>query len=417
MEIIDNVNKTLRDDWQNEIKKGSKIDIIAEDASIYVFNELREKLQDISGVRFIFTTPKSLKKNKNFCMPYEQKFRNQLLQRAIAEECIEWIKEKVQFKVNTTSNKMLGFLNVDNKNYMPLNCISMSELGCVKGNSEYTMIQKNESPFSEAYTQIFNQLWKDRHKTKYVTEEVIDNLSSLCKDITPEFMYYFILYQIFSNSNISTSNEMLIKEEVGIKDSRIWNKLYPFQKDAVTAIINKLEKYNGCILADSVGLGKTYTALAVIKYYELRNNSVLVLCPKKLSSNWNTYKDNYINNPISKDRLRYDVLYHTDLDRMNRGVSNGIDLQRFNWENYDLVVIDESHNFRNGEKVNKSGDSNRYSKLLNDVIKKGVKTKVLMLSATPVNTKFSDLKNQLALAYEGEEQQLDSKLDTKKKDK
>ena len=189
--------------------------------------------------------------------------------------------------------------------------------------------------------------------------------------------------------------------------------LYNFQRDAALAIINKLEKFNGCILADSVGLGKTFTALAVIKYYENRNKSVLVLCPKKLANNWNTYKDNYVNNPIAADRLRYDVLYHTDLSR-NHGSSNGLDLDRLNWGNYDLVVIDESHNFRNGGKS--GGDSekeNRYLRLLNKVIRTGVKTKVLMLSATPVNNRFNDLKNQLALAYEGNSNLINEKLNTK----
>lgn len=202
-------------------------------------------------------------------------------------------------------------------------------------------------------------------------------------------------------------------EATGFKESKIWSLLYNFQKDAALAIINKLEKYNGCILADSVGLGKTFTALAVIKYYENKNKSVLVLCPKKLTDNWNTYKANYTNNPIAGDRLRYDVLYHTDLSR-TRGESNGIDLARINWGNYDLVVIDESHNFRNGGKIS-GGDNekeNRYLKLLNKVIRKGVKTKVLMLSATPVNNRFNDLKNQLALAYEGNTEYIDERLNT-----
>lgn len=202
-------------------------------------------------------------------------------------------------------------------------------------------------------------------------------------------------------------------EATGFKESKIWGMLYNFQRDAALAIINKLEKFNGCILADSVGLGKTFTALAVIKYYENRNKSVLVLCPKKLANNWNTYKDNYVNNPIAADRLRYDVLYHTDLSR-NHGSSNGLDLDRLNWGNYDLVVIDESHNFRNGGKS--GGDSekeNRYLRLLNKVIRTGVKTKVLMLSATPVNNRFNDLKNQLALAYEGNSNLINEKLNTK----
>lgn len=211
------------------------------------------------------------------------------------------------------------------------------------------------------------------------------------------------------------SEDVLPNEATGFKESKIWGMLYNFQKDAALAIINKLEKYNGCILADSVGLGKTFTALAVIKYYENRNKSVLVLCPKKLTNNWNTYKDNYVNNPIAADRLRYDVLYHTDLNRTH-GTSNGLDLDRLNWGNYDLVVIDESHNFRNGGKLVENPDEdakdNRYVTLMKKVIRAGVKTKVLMLSATPVNNRFNDLKNQLALAYEGHTDYIDEKLNT-----
>lgn len=219
---------------------------------------------------------------------------------------------------------------------------------------------------------------------------------------------------MFSEFLEDVSEDVLPNEATGFKNSKIWNMLYDFQEDAALAIINKLEKYNGCILADSVGLGKTFTALAVIKYYENRNKSVLVLCPKKLAENWNTYKDNYVNNPIAADRLRYDVLFHTDLSR-DHGTSNGLDLDRLSWGNYDLVVIDESHNFRNGGEL--SGEDqkeNRYLKLLNKVVRAGVKTKVLMLSATPVNNRFKDLKNQLVLAYEGTPELIDEKLNTSK---
>lgn len=227
-------------------------------------------------------------------------------------------------------------------------------------------------------------------------------------------IYFITLYNVFSEFLEDVSEDVLPNEATGFKNSKIWNMLYDFQKDAALAIINKLEKYNGCILADSVGLGKTFTALAVIKYYENRNKSVLVLCPKKLAENWNTYKDNYVNNPIAADRLRYDVLFHTDLSR-DHGISNGLDLDRLNWGNYDLVVIDESHNFRNGGEL--SGEDqkeNRYLKLLNKVVRAGVKTKVLMLSATPVNNRFNDLKNQLVLAYEGTPELIDEKLNTSK---
>ena len=246
-----------------------------------------------------------------------------------------------------------------------------------------------------------------------MTDEIIDSISTAYNENSPEFIYFVTLYNIFNEFLEDISEDVLPNEATGFKESKIWGMLYNFQRDAALAVINKLEKFNGCILADSVGLGKTFTALAVIKYYENRNKSVLVLCPKKLANNWNTYKDNYVNNPIAADRLRYDVLYHTDLSR-NHGSSNGLDLDRLNWGNYDLVVIDESHNFRNGGKS--GGDSekeNRYLRLLNKVIRTGVKTKVLMLSATPVNNRFNDLKNQLALAYEGNSNLINEKLNTK----
>ena len=267
---------------------------------------------------------------------------------------------------------------------------------------------------STAYLQLFEQIWNDASKLQEVTDEVIENITTVYNENSPDYLYFVTLYNIFNEFLEDVSEDVLPNEATGFKESKIWGMLYNFQKDAALAIINKLEKYNGCILADSVGLGKTFTALSVIKYYENRNKSVLVLCPKKLANNWNTYKYNYINNPIAADRMRYDVLFHTDLSRES-GNSNGMDLDMVNWGNYDLVVIDESHNFRNGGKISGEDEKeNRYLKLLNKVIRKGVKTKVLMLSATPVNNRFVDLKNQIALAYEGESQLLDEKLNTHK---
>lgn len=254
----------------------------------------------------------------------------------------------------------------------------------------------------------------DPDRLQEVTDIVIESITTAYRENAPDFIYFLALYNIFNEFLDDISEDEMPNELTGFKSSKIWSMLYDFQRDAALAIINKLEKFNGCILADSVGLGKTFTALAVIKYYENRNKTVLVLCPKKLSENWNTYKGNYVNNPIAEDRLRYDVLYHTDLSR-DRGNSNGIDLQRLNWGNYDLVVIDESHNFRNGGEVSgEEAKENRYLKLMNKVIRFGVKTKVLMLSATPVNNRFIDLKNQLALAYEGDAAQINERLATAK---
>ena len=307
----------------------------------------------------------------------------------------------------------MGFMTVEESTYMPINGFTTVDLGCERGNNAYYYVNKTESyENSGRFLKLFDEIWNDRTRLQDVTDLVLDNISTAYRENSPDFIYFFTLYNIFNEFLEDISEDVLPNEATGFKQSKIWNMLYNFQKDAALAIINKLEKYNGCILADSVGLGKTFTALAVIKYYENRNKSVLVLCPKKLSENWNTYKGNYINNPIAEDRLRYDVLYHTDLSR-EHGKSNGIDLDRLNWGNYDLVVIDESHNFRNGGEISgEDAKENRYLKLMNKVIRAGVRTKVLMLSATPVNNRFIDLKNQLALAYEGDSAQINEKLDT-----
>lgn len=431
MELIDNISKTLKDDLSIEINKGSKLSIAAACFSIYAFEELKKQLKHIDELRFIFTSPtftteKTKKEKREFYIPrlsrerslygteFEVKLRNELSQKAIAKECAEWIQKKAVFKSNQTNENMMGFINVDDKSYMPINGFTTVDLGCERGNNAYSMVQKTEIPFSKAYLDLFDSLWHDQTKLQVVTEEVIENITAAYNENAPDFIYFFTLYNIFNEFLEDMTEDVLPNDATGFKESKIWKMLYNFQKDASLAIINKLEKYNGCILADSVGLGKTFTALAVVKYYENRNKSVLVLCPKKLSNNWNTYKDNYLNNPIAADRLRYDVLYHTDLNR-TRGRSNGLDLDRLNWGNYDLVVIDESHNFRNGGKLNgqENEKENRYLRLLNKVIRKGVKTKVLMLSATPVNNRFNDLKNQLQLAYEGDTSLIDEKLDTR----
>lgn len=433
MELIDNINKTLKDDLSVEIKNGSRLAIAAACFSIYAFEELKEELQNIDELRFIFTSPtfiteKASKAKREFYIPrlnrernlygteFEIKLRNELTQKAIAKECAEWIKKKAVFKSNKSNEDMMGFMNVDDKNYMPITEFSTVGLGCERGNNAYNYIQKTEAPMSSAYLSLFDQLWNDKSKLQDVTDEVIDSITAAYNENSPDFIYFVTLYNIFNEFLEDISEDELPNEATGFKDSKIWSMLYNFQKDAVLAIINKLEKYNGCILADSVGLGKTFTALAVIKYYESRNKNVLVLCPKKLANNWNTYRDNYLNNPLAEDRLNYKVLYHTDLNR-DSGNSNGTDLDRLRWGNYDLVVIDESHNFRNGGKI--TGDEenekeNRYLKLLNKVIRAGVPTKVLMLSATPVNNKFIDLKNQLQLAYEGDASKINNKLNTKR---
>ncbi len=432
MTVFNNVTNIVRDDLRVTITRGSRVSIAAACFSIYAYQELKKQLESVDQFRFLFTSPtfvqeREKKERREFYIPrlnretslygteFEIKLRNELTQRAIAKECADWITRKAIFKSNTTGENMSGFMSVTGSGeeaaYLPMNGFTTVDIGCERGNNSYNMVNKLDAPIAAQYLQLFDSIWNDKGKLQDVTSEVIENIRSVYKENAPEFIYFMTLYHVFSEFLEDISEDVLPNEATGFKQSRIWSMLYDFQRDAVLAIINKLEKYNGCILADSVGLGKTFTALAVAKYYENRNKSVLVLCPKKLAENWNTFKDNYVNNPIASDRLNYDVLFHTDLSRSS-GNSNGLDLDRLNWGNYDLVIIDESHNFRNGAGTHANTQENRYVKLMDKVIRSGVRTKVLMLSATPVNNHFLDLKNQLATAYEGNSALINNKLNT-----
>lgn len=438
---FNNITERVIDDLKQVLSSGnSQISIAAASFSIYAYEALKEELEKVDSVNFIFTSPtfntdKTEKQKREFYIPklnrerslfgsdFEIRLRNQLTQRAIARECADWIRRKARFKTNITHGSMNSFINIkdgdETYTYMPFNEFTTTELGLDRGNNICPMVVGMPGHSStDMFLKNFAELWKDKEKFQDVTDKVIENIETVYKENAPAFIYFITLYNIFNEFLEDISEDVLPNEATGFKSSVIWNKLYNFQRDAALAIINKLEKYNGCILADSVGLGKTFTALAVIKYYENRNRNVLVLCPKKLNDNWQTFRSNYKNNPVLADRLRYDILFHSDLSR-DKGLSNGLDLERVNWGNYDLIVIDESHNFRNGGRFDNDDEDddfkeNRYARLMNKVIRSGVKTKVLMLSATPVNNRFSDLKNQLQLAYEGRAENINGLLNTGK---
>lgn len=423
MQILDNkVQGRVIDKLRENIKFGTRLSIISAYFTIYAYEELRKELGKIEKLRLLFSEPTFVKNkkdiNREFKLSgsyerglagdrYEMKLKNELKQSEIAKECANWIREKVEVRAYDEEYPL------PQKMYLMEN--KKDESACIFGSSDFTSsglglvpskkLEANTYIKDSIYTQqLLNQFelyWNDKDKVKDVKTYLLKSLEEVYKENNPEFIYFVTLYNIFKDYLNDLSEEDIIKTKTGFKESVVWNKLYNFQKDGVLGAIDKLEKYHGCILADSVGLGKTFEALAVIKYYESRNSRVLVLCPKKLRENWLTYKGNRRDNILERDRLNYDVLNHTDLSRYS-GYSGEINLEKIYWENYDLIVIDESHNFRNNN--NKRDDKEtRYSRLLNQIIKKGVKTKVLMLSATPVNNRMTDLKNQIAFATEGNE--------------
>ncbi|MGL4673117.1 helicase-related protein [Cetobacterium sp.] len=423
MEFLDNkTNGRVIDKLKDDLRSGTKVSIISAYFTIYAYEHLRKELGKIESLRLLFSEPTFIKDkkdiNREFKLSgsyerglagdrYEMSLKNELKQSEIAKECADWIRNKVEVRAYDEE------YSLPQKMYLMEN--KKQESSCIIGSSDFTSgglglvasskpemntYVKNSMYTSQMVNQ-FNMFWNDTSKVKDVKKSLLETLEGVYKENTSEFIYFVTLYNIFKDYLDNLSEEDIVKSKTGFKESVVWNKLYNFQKDGVLGAIDKLEKYNGCILADSVGLGKTFEALAVIKYYESRNNRVLVLCPKKLRDNWLTYKGNRKDNVLEKDRLNYDVLNHTDLSRYS-GYSGEINLEKIYWENYDLIVIDESHNFRNNN--NKKDDKEtRYSRLLNQIIKKGIKTKVLMLSATPVNNKMNDLKNQIAFATEGED--------------
>jgi hypothetical protein len=429
---IDNRSRRLGDELKKIILPHSQVKMAAATFSLYAFQELREALEEIDEFKFIFTNPAFMvdeikEQYREYAIPkaeremalfgasYELKLMNELTQKAIAKECAEWVRRKAEFKTIKVDEPISDGVRIEcGSNVFSVDRLKnfdRKELG-YEASTLKTRRNLYEAPNSLDYLAEFEDYWNDNEYFRDITQEVLDKLNIAYKEHSPEFLYYVMLYNLFSDFLEDVNQDYLPNEGVKYKQSKVWNMLYDFQKDAVVSIISKLEKYNGCILADSVGLGKTFTALAVMTYYAYRGKRILVLCPKKLEANWNQYRHDYISNPIYDRYLQYDVLYHTDLSR-DMGHSNGIDLAQNRWDTYDLVVIDESHNFRNGgSQDDETGKENRYARLMNRIIREGVPTKVLMLSATPVNNRFNDLKNQLALAYEGNVAKMDEKLDT-----
>jgi len=406
-----NIGKFLKD----KVKSNSRLSIVSAYFTIYAYEALKENLNTIDSLRFLFGEPKfikSLDPDKTDAHAYAIEdssisLTNRLQQKRTAKECSEWIKTKTEIKSIKRTNFLHGkmyHIETENSKDAILGSSNFTVhglgLGEVQNNVELNY-EVNDQRDKKDLLQWFNTLWEDNSLTEDVKEEVLKYLAKLYKDNSPEFIYFKTLFHIFEDYLKEQESLDFEEKEKLIVDTGIWKSLFDFQKDGVKGAINKILNYGGCIIADSVGLGKTYEALAIIKYFELKNFRVLVLCPKKLKENWTVYQAHVGSelNPFPEDRFGYTVLCHTDLSR-DRGHSGNINLENFSWGTYDLVVIDESHNFRNNTKGKRDVDGNiarmsRYERLMKDIIKGNVKTRVLMLSATPVNTSLKDLRNQI----------------------
>jgi SNF2 family DNA or RNA helicase len=404
----------------DKIQDASRLSIVSAYFTIYAYDALKSSLDRIEHLDFLFGEPSSVnsldpnkRDMKSFIIDADGlELANKLQQKRVAKECAEWIEQKVDIKTIKQSNLLHGKMyhvasgGVEDAILGSSN-FTVRGLGLGSGNNniELNLIVDSTRDRQEL-KKWFAEVWNDENLVKDVKQEVLLYLRKLYANQPPQFVYYLTLFHLFRDYLDGTRDIDDNLRRVALPDTRIWRTLFTFQKDGAKAAINKILDYNGCILADSVGLGKTYTALAVIKYFEQRNERVLVLCPKKLSRNWTIYRSPSSLNPFSDDKFRYDVLHHTDLSR-DSGNVNGLELDTLNWGAYDLVVIDESHNFRNNNlATQRPGDTeqrrSRYQRLMEDIISAGVKTKVLLLSATPVNNQLADLRNQISFIAGGD---------------
>jgi len=404
-QLITKINEVLKE------RKGRKINIINDKLTLSVFGELSRNLKNVERINFIIRNtayvpagrelPREFEIRQNdtdvFFNSYDIIQKNKLQHFAKAKSMYDFIQRHVNVRKAKDPGKITGnIIMIDDE--IAIHGTSSLEVSRKTKRGELAPIHFNSAVTEKAqlehFQRLFNIIWNNNDYTEDYKIQLLESLNYVYKDYSPEFLYYFTLKELFG-SQLDSGVERFEKDKTGFKKSVIWNSLYDFQKDAVVSAIQKINKYNGCIIADSVGLGKTFEALAVIKYFELRQDNVLVLCPAKLYDNWDSFKNPYIDNAFVKDNFNYKILCHTDLTRTKGYSRSGIDLSRVNWSNFDLVVIDESHNFRNrNEDIE---HMSRYMKLMNNIIKKGHGTKVLMLSATPVNNSLIDLKNQISI--------------------
>src|SRR5882724_833545 len=420
--IRDNHRRGLVADFlKAKIRRGSRLSVVSAYFTIYAYEALKDNLDQIEHLDFLFGEPRFIAsldpaktEKKAFIIDGTGlQLANKLQQKRVARECADWIRQKVDIRsirqAQLLHGKMYHIANAGvEEAILGSSNFTVRGLGLGACNNNIELNLEVDSTRDRRDLKAwFDELWHDPALVEDVKSEVLLYLDQLYQNHAPEFIYYKTLFHIFEGFLADQEKGGLLDQNLKIVDTGIWQALFEFQRDGVKGAINKILKHNGCILADSVGLGKTFEALAVIKYFELKNERVLVLCPKKLRENWTVYRHNDALNPFIKDRFRYDVLSHTDLSRES-GKSGDLDLTTFNWGNFDLVVIDESHNFRNNTPGKRDEDGNiirksRYQRLMDDIVKGGVKTKVLLLSATPVNNDLRDLRNQIYFLTEGED--------------
>jgi len=386
------------------LKESKQLDLITPSLSLFAFEAVQDELARLTGVRLLIPPPGT--DLGLLGSDADRAARNRLQAHWLAKQLSDWLEKKTEVR-ETGGPIPQSAAVIRDQDFRALHAllgsfaITTDGLGVAPGNP-MSLSQASETDEEAALLSTwFENQWASLESQEPSKNELIDALQAMAEHKPPSLVYAQVLNVIFGDRGDSLDEEQVIKTATGIRNTEVWKKLFKFQRDGVVGAIDKLNRFGGCIIADSVGLGKTFEALAIIKYHELRNDRVLVLCPKRIRDNWTLYRANDRRNSLASDRFNYDILNHTDLSR-DGGLSGDIDLAHINWGNYDLVVIDESHNFRNKRTPQKGGET-RYDRLMRRIIREGVRTRVLMLTATPVNNRMADLRNQIAFATEGDD--------------
>lgn len=410
-QMVQKINEVLQN------KKDAVVNIVNDKLTISVFSLLEKNLQNVKEINFVIRDVKFLPHQSEIAHEFEINptdvlfnsyditEKNKLQHFSKARSMHDFIKKHVNIrKVNAGIHIGGNILIIDDSFMLQGSSsleISKKSNRDVFNNINFDTVLSGNANKEQILgaLEIFKRIWFNEQVSVDYKDELLASLQYVYKEHAPEFLYYFTLNELFGNQ-LDAGVERFERDSARFKKTEIWNALYDFQKDCVVSAIRKLNTYGGCIIADSVGLGKTFEALAIIKYFEIGMNRVLVLTPAKLYDNWNSFRGDY-KDSFLHETFNYRIMFHTDLSRYSGMSRSGQDLKKFDWGLYDLVVIDESHNFRNRNDRYDDNDQlimTRYARLMQDVIKHGNNnTKVLMLSATPVNNSLVDLKNQISI--------------------
>lgn len=433
--ILDNENENLKvHEWLSKYTQTGKLSIVTGYFTVGALAYLSKETQNkIDEYKFILGDIVNFDANKDRALDLlneEITIDASLKLSRVAKEAVTFLElDKVKAKTlepNFCHAKAYLYKHNDKdpqKDYYISGSSNLTEAGIglkTTNNVELNIGSFGSDPQYNELIKWFDSLWARPQAHDYKTvldgnggvnrvpfkQYLIDEIKKIFTEYSPKQLYYKVLFELFGNELLLEKDNPEFNRQIGrLENTVVYNSLYEFQQKGVLSLIKMLQKLNGAILADAVGLGKTWTALAVMKFYQLQGREVILICPKKLQYNWRIYQKNQ-NSKFEKDQFEYFLRFHTDLsDDLMDKYHDRADKMFLN-EKPKLFVIDESHNLRNNK-------SKRYKFLVDQILSKNEDVKVLMLSATPINNSLMDIRNQFKLIVGGNAKGFADSLDIK----